>query len=161
MSRRKPHNLRARMDRSCRALLRSNHVAVINIDPSGRQGLVNWKNAKSIATGRAIADAVCDIAHRWVIYFSALCVDQLGQRYIKSQEVEPQGIYLSEQLTDVIETYYRDLLDTYNPQHIVGSARIANPCGVSLDEEQAARIYDAVGAWPQREQTQHNREGRS
>jgi hypothetical protein len=126
-------------------------VAVVNIDPSGLQGLINWKNAKSIAPGQAIADAVCDIPHRWVIYFSALCIDQFGQRYIKSQEVAPQGMYLSEQITDVIETYYRELLDGCNPLHIVGSGWIANPCGASLDEEQAARIFDVVGAWPTKE----------
>jgi hypothetical protein len=150
MSRRKPHNPRVRAERAARATLSRNHVAVVNIDPSGRQGLIDWKHARSVATGRQIADAVCDIAHRWVIYFSALCCDQFGCRYIKSQEVAPQGVYLSEQLTDVIETYYRELLDTCNPQHIVGSGWIANPCGVSLTEEQAARVFDAVGAWPAR-----------
>ena len=148
MSQRKPHNRRARLERACRALLSTNHVAVVNIDPSGRQGMINWKSAKSIAPGRAIADAVCDIPHCWVIYFSALCIDQFGQRYIKSQEVAPQGMYLSERLTEVIETYYRDLLASCNAKHVVGSGWIANPCGVSLTEAQADRIFDAVGAWP-------------
>lgn len=37
MSKRKPHNLKARIDRSCRSLLAANHVAVVNIDPSGCQ----------------------------------------------------------------------------------------------------------------------------
>ena len=60
MSKRKPHNLRVRLERSCRALLSSNHVAVVNIDPSGRQGLINWVNCKNI-TGRKIVDAICDI----------------------------------------------------------------------------------------------------
>lgn len=32
--------------------------------------------------------------------------------------------------------------------------RIANPCGVSLDEQQAARIYDVTGAWAHVERTQ-------
>ena len=36
MSKRKTHNLQARIARSCRSLLASNHVAVVNIDPSGR-----------------------------------------------------------------------------------------------------------------------------
>ena len=48
MSKRKPHNLKARIARSCRSLLATNHVAVVNIDPSGRQGLINWMNCKSI-----------------------------------------------------------------------------------------------------------------
>lgn len=148
MSARKPHNMRARLNRSCRALLNSNNVAVVNIDPSGRQGLINWKNAKSIATGRAIADAICDIAHHWCIYVSALCIDQRGQRYIKSLEVAPQGMYLAEQLTDVIEAYYLDVIDGCNPLHVVGSGWIAIPNNVSLEEAQAANIFNAVGAWP-------------
>lgn len=151
MSTRKPHNMRARLERTYRATLSSNHVAVVNIDPSGRQGLINWKNCKSIASGRTIADAVCDFAHHWCIYVSALCIDQFGQRYIKSQEVAPQGVYLAAQLTDVIETFYREVINGCNPQHVVGSAWIAIPNDVSLDEAQAARIYDAVGAWPTQE----------
>ncbi|MCY1306978.1 hypothetical protein D9M70_568700 [compost metagenome] len=151
MSKRKPHNMHARMARSCRAVLSTNHVAVVNIDPSGRQGMVNWKNCKSIRPGQQIANAVCDYAHAWVIYLSALCIDQFGKRYIKSVEVAPQGVYRSDDLADVIEQSYRGLLDTCNPQHVVASGWIANPSGVSLDEEQAARVYDAVGAWKQQE----------
>ncbi|MCY1348938.1 hypothetical protein D9M68_301000 [compost metagenome] len=151
MSRRKPHNRRTRLERGGRSMLSANHVAVVNIDPSGRQGLVNWKTARSIAPGRAIADAVCDIAHHWCIYVSALCIDQAGEHYIKSKEVAPQGVYLAAQLSDVIEAYYREVIDGCNPQHVVASAWIAIPCNVTLDEAQAARIYDAVGAWPQME----------
>ncbi|MCY1376454.1 hypothetical protein D9M69_639440 [compost metagenome] len=128
-------------------MLSAHHVAVVNIDPSGRQGLVNWKTARSIAPGHAIAGAVCDIAHHWCIYVSALCIDQRGERYIKSLEVAPQGVYLAGQLTGVIEAYYRQVIDGCNPQHVVGSAWIAIPTNTTLDEAQAARIYDACGAW--------------
>lgn len=151
MSRRKPHNMRTRLERSFRATLRSNHVAVVNIDPSGNQGLINWKNCRSIPPGQRIADAVCDFPHRWSIYLAALCIDQHGQRYIKSIEAEPAGNYLASDLTDVIETCYRGLLDECNPQHLVGSGWIANPSGVSMTEEEAARVFDAVGAWPLKE----------
>ena len=41
MSKRQPHNLQARVARSCRSLVASNHVAVVNIDPSGSQGMIN------------------------------------------------------------------------------------------------------------------------
>lgn len=148
---RKPNNTRARVERSCRALLSTSHVAVVNLDPCGRQGLINWKNAKSIPPGQAIANAMCDIAHRWVIYFSAFCVDQNGRRYYKSHEVEPNGIYLSDSMAEVIEEYYRELLDTCNPNHVIGSGWIANPSGASLSEEQAAAVFEAVGAWRQDE----------
>lgn len=60
MSKRKPHNLKARIERSCRALLATNHVAVVNIDPSGRQGMINYRSLKSIAPGK-IGQAVCGL----------------------------------------------------------------------------------------------------
>jgi len=49
---REPNNMRARIERSCRALLSTNHVAVVNINPSGRQGMINWKNCKNIPPAR-------------------------------------------------------------------------------------------------------------
>lgn len=150
MSSRKPHNMRARLERNCRALVRTNHAAVLNIDPAGGQHLVNWKTGRLIKS-RPMVDAVCDFAHHWCIYISALCIDQFGQRYIKSTEVAPQGVYLAAQLTDVIEAFYREHLAGCNPNHIQASAWIAIPNSMTLDEAQAACIYDAVGAWPTQE----------
>ena len=152
MSKRKPHNLRVRLERSCRALLSSNHVAVVNIDPSGHQGLINWVSGKNIA-GRKIVDAICDIPHRWTVYLSALCLERPGCRYTKSVEIAPQGVCLAEHLTDVIEATYKALLAECNPNHIVASGWIAIPAEMSLDEARAARIFDAMGAWNQREAT--------
>lgn len=147
MSNRKPHNIRARLLRNCQALVRTNHAAVINIDPAGTQHLVNWKTGRLIRS-RQMVDAVCDFPHPWCIYISALCIDQFGNRYIKSTEVAPQGVYLASQLTEVIEAFYRQHLASCNKQHQVGSGWIAIPNSVTLDEAQAAQLFDAVGAWP-------------
>lgn len=146
---RKPNNMHARLERFSRSVLRQYRVAVVNIDPAGRQGLIDYGTAKNIAPGRHVADAVCDISHPWVIYIGAFCIDQSGQRYIKAIEVTPQGIYRSDALAGVIEENYRALLDTCNPAHVVSSGWIANPNGVSLTEEQADRIFEACGAWTQ------------
>lgn len=148
MSKRKPHNLKARIDRSCRSLLASNHVAVVNIDPSGRQGMINYKSLKNIPP-RKIGQAVCGIPHRWTIYLSALCIDAHGDRYSKSVEVAPDGVYLSDHLEDVIEHCYKELRDSANQGQMVASGWIAIPDSLSLDEEHAARIFEAVGAWHQ------------
>ena len=145
---RKPHNLKARIERSCRALLATNHVAVVNIDPSGRQGMVNYKSLKSIPPGK-IGQAVCGTPHRWTIYLSALCIDARGDRYSKSVEVAPNGVYLSDHLADVIEHCYKQLCDEASQSQMVASGWIAIPKALSLDEAHAARIFEAVGAWHQ------------
>jgi len=149
LSKRKPCNRRAQVERSLRSLMRTSHVAVVNVDPEGRQGLINWKNCKNINLGRQIISAVHDIAHPWVIYISALCVDQAGNRYTRSVEVVPKGIYRAEHLSEVIRVHYSDLRDSCNPAHLVASAWIALPGGESLTETEADRVYTAVAAWPQ------------
>jgi hypothetical protein len=149
MRKRQKNNTRTRVARALGALLRTNHVAVVNIEPRSWQGMVNWKNCKRIPPGRQLADAVCDYAHNWTIYLSGFCIDQNGLRYFKSAEIAPQGIYLADHLSEVIEEHYRALLDTCNPKHLVGSGWIAIPNDISLDEEQAAKVFEAVGAWNQ------------
>lgn len=149
MSRRKPHNQRLRLERSLAATLRSNHVAVVNLDPSGWQGMVNWKNGKRIPPGRHVADAVCDIPHRWTVFMSGFCRDPSGRIYYKSAEIATHGICLAEHLTDAIEQHYRALLDTCNPAQVKGSGWIAIPNHLTLTEEQAACVFEACGAWQQ------------
>lgn len=70
-------------------------------------------------------------------------------QYIKSVEIAPQGLYLVEHLTDVIEATYKDLLGECNPNHRLASGWIAIPNTVSLDEAQAAKVFAAAGAWHQ------------
>ncbi|CAG8866814.1 hypothetical protein PS861_01683 [Pseudomonas fluorescens] len=96
-----------------------------------------------------MAEAVCDFPHRWTIYLSVQCRDQRGHRYTKSVEVAPQGNYLAAHLEDVIEETYKDLVAESNPNHRVASGWIAIPAEISLTEEQAARVFDAVGVWSQ------------
>ena len=153
MSKRKPNNTRARLERASRALLRTNHVGVINIDPHGGKGLIHMLSAKKIVCGSALVTAINDIPHQWTIYLSAFCLDQRGERYIKSVEIATPGIHMAGQLTDVIAHHYRGLMETCNRRHLIGIAWIANPCGVSLSEEQAAHIYDVTGAWAHVERT--------
>lgn len=140
---------RARLEKVSRAILRQFRVSVVNIDPEGRQGLVDWKTCTNIAPSHKIAEAVCDISHRWVIYIGAFCIDDQGNRYMKSTEIAPDGMYKSDSLAEVLEHCYRELLASCNPNHKIGSGWIAVPGGKGLDEDQAYRVFDACGAWPQ------------
>ncbi|MDF3929838.1 hypothetical protein [Pseudomonas putida] len=148
MSKRKPHNMRARLERTCRALVSANHAAVVNIDPSGQQVLINWKNLKQIRV-RQVVDAVCDVPHRWTIYLSVMCRTQLGERYHKSIEVSPHGNYRAEHLTEVIEAMYSELRSTANPFHLVASGWIAIPGEVTIRESVAALMFEKAGCWEQ------------
>lgn len=148
MSPRKKHNMKARMERVQRALVANNHAAVVNLHPSGLQILINLKNCRQI-TSRTVVDAVCDIAHHWTIYISVMCEKPDGMQYNKSEEFAPQGHYRAEHITEVIEASYLDLRSRCNPNHIRAAGWIAIPSDMSLDEDQAGKIFAAVGAWNQ------------
>lgn len=139
--------MQKRMQTASASLLRQHGVCVVNIDPSNRQGLMSWKSLKNVRHSQVMANAVCDYAHQWVIYIGAFCVDGHGNRYLKSVEVAPVARYKSESLADVIEHHYKQLISECNATHVVGSGWIANPCGVSLTEEQAYQVFDAAGGW--------------
>jgi hypothetical protein len=148
MSKRKPNSGFARAERSCRALLRTNHVAVVNIDPSGAQIMANWKSCRQIRS-LAIANALFDFSYHWTIYLSAMCRDERGVEYVKSVEISPEGIYKVEHLTDAIEHYYLELRNSCNQNHLVASGWIAVPTEVSLEEAQAAKLFYGAGVWHQ------------
>lgn len=161
MSARKPNNAKARMARNCRAFLSRHQVAAVNIDREAHPDLVDQRlisllDGLPIARDqlKPVASAFCDFSYSWTVYISVLCRDQLGTQYIKSEEIALASICRAEQLTEVLEHFCTKLRDGCNRRHIVGSAWIANPCGVSLSEEQAAHIYDVTGAWAHVERSQ-------
>lgn len=158
MSKRKPNNMRARMERSLRAILVTNHVAVVCVETADRQGVINWKNCCNIGRSYGIQEAICDIAHRWTIYVGVMCQTPGGEQYLRSGEFEPQGNYLSRHLSEVIEAAHKEVIGQANPNHVVASGWIAIPYQATLTEQQAARVFAAVGGWEQKTQHETNQQ---
>lgn len=148
MSKRKPCNRKVQIERSMRALLGTNYASVINIDPSGLQIMVHWKNRKQILS-KKVADALCDIPHRWTIHIAGICVGQDGAQYIKPIEARPDGIHLVEKLSDVIEHFYNEVKSDCNPSHLVGMGWLAVPSVVPVSEAQLSALLASIGAWNQ------------
>lgn len=160
MSKRKPNNPQARLARNCRALLANSHVAVMNIDRPAHpdlvdQRLISLRDGKPIALSqvRMVADAFCDFAYPWTVYFAAMCRDQQGAQYIKAEEIALSSICRANQLTDVLEHFCRELRDGCNARHLVSSGWIANTSGVALDEARAYELFEKFGAWTHIEQS--------
>lgn len=147
MSKRKQCNRRVQVDRALRSILRLESVAVVCIETTERQGLINWKNCKSIKPSPTIANAVCDIAHRWTILVGVMCEAPDGSQYLRSEEASVSGVYLAEHLSGVIAKVHDDFLATANPNHVVSSGWLAIPYDVELSEARAAKVFAAVGGW--------------
>jgi hypothetical protein len=149
MSKRKANNCFARAERNCRALVRSNHVAVINIEPGDYQWMINWKNRKIIRS-KGIVDALLHVTHRWTIFAAVLCEKPDGERYMKAKEFTTEHLHLVTNLEDLIQESIEDLQATANLAHLRNRAWIAIPDAVSLTEAQAAQLFSAVEGWAPR-----------
>lgn len=152
-SKRKPNNAAARTERYQRAVLRQFRVAVMNLDWRGkpedefRQYLVDFETGRMLRHGVHVAEAVCDLAHRWTVFLGVMCRDQNGKEYLSSSEFTTTGIHKADQLTETIEEQYLALVDSCNPKHVVCSGWVANPCQVSLTNEQATRLFETNHGW--------------
>ncbi|MFG0465593.1 hypothetical protein ACF8LF_13225 [Pseudomonas putida] len=146
MSKRKPHNFKARMARVCRALLKTNYACVANVEPPDQQVMLHWKHCTQIRSVE-VANALCDFAHHWTIYLSVFCRREDGQLYSKSIQFTTADMHLVANLESVIEQHHADLCAGSNPNHTIGSGWIAIPDKVDLTEEQANRVFTAMGAW--------------
>lgn len=143
---RKPNNMRARLQRSCRALLKTHHAAVANVQPPDRQIMIDWKHCKQIRSA-PVADALCDIAHHWTIYISVFCQTPEGSQYSKSVEFSTDGVHLVASLEQVMMEEHAALVAQSNPNHRIGSGWLAVPDKISISEEQANRVFSSMGVW--------------
>lgn len=134
---------RRRIDRVSRSILRVNKVCIVNLnDPYDLQTIMHY-GGKLIHATPPIASALCDVAHRWTLYLAVFC-DSGRERYTKAVELEPQGIYRADRLTDVIREHHTALVEAQNSSHVVSSGWIAFPYRIEFSEEQADRLFDAA-----------------
>lgn len=131
-----------------RALLGPNHVSVISIDPSGIQLMINWKNGKQIRS-KLVADALCDIAHRWTMHIAGICLKDDGTEYIKMTTFTPDGVHRVETLSDVVEHFYGEVKSECNPNQLVGMGWLAVPGTAEVSDEQFSALLSSLGAWSQ------------
>jgi hypothetical protein len=146
MSKRKPHNLHARVERACRALVRTNHVAVINVGETELQWMINWKNSRIIRSVR-IVNALCDYSHRWTIFAAVLCVAPSGEQYFKSREFTTKDTLMVATLADHTQAVLDEVFADCNPNHQRTRAWIAIPDDVELDPAQANVLFAAAQGW--------------
>lgn len=143
---RKPCNRKAQIDRARRALVRTNHAAVANVEPGDVQVMVNWKTCKQIRS-RPVADALCDLSHTWTVYIAVFCQDERGAQYSKATEFTTEGVHLVASLESLMVEQHAAVCASANPKHVIGSGWLAIPGRVELTEAQANAVFTAMGVW--------------
>lgn len=136
---------RARLANAARSVLRLHKVCVVSLNqPYTFQTTFHHGNRKMIPASPRIAKALCDVPHRWTLYLAVFCERQDGERYTKAIELETNGIYRAEQLTDVIREHHVQLVKAQNPGHVVSSGWIAFPYPIEYGEADADALFSAA-----------------
>lgn len=143
---RKPCNRRAQIDRARRALVRTNHAAVANVEPGDIQIMINWKTCKQIRSA-PVANSLCDIAHCWTVYIAVFCQDPSGVQYSKAIEFTTVGMHLVANLEQLMAEKHAQVCASANPKYVIGSGWLAVPNKISIQEEEANKVFAEMGVW--------------
>lgn len=134
----------ARMANAARSVLIANKVCITNLnEPYSFQTTFHHGNLKMIRAGRRIAQALCDIPHRWTIYLAVFC-DSGREKYTRAIDITTTGIYRAEHLTDVIREQHTALVKEQNPNRVKSSGWIAFPYPIDFSPEQADTLFSAA-----------------
>lgn len=130
------------------AFIRLHGVMVIHVEPSGRAGLISWKDGRSVASSPDLELGIVGFPHHWTITLAVFCRSET-EEYIKSVELVPDRALKAESLAAECQTEHRKLEDGCNPKHVIGKGFVASPVGKRLTEAEAEKLFALCGAWHQ------------
>lgn len=108
--------------------------------------VINKKGELMQVTNR-IYKAIAKVKHKWSVYISVFGFQPDGKGYSKSEVVNCQQRYFQCDLVDYLNSEHQNLINNFNKSQMSGAGWIASPSGVELSEEEAANIFDKLGAW--------------
>jgi len=85
--------------------------------------------------------------HNWSCYISVFGRNQLGEEYMKSEQIFTPAKYYQADLAPVFEEHHSKLIKQMPEHHLCGVGWIASTRGEELSEAEAGRIFTKLGAW--------------
>lgn len=86
------------------------------------------------------------LPYKWSVYIAIIGQNQLGDLYVKGEQLEINQPLLQGQIADVVSDHHYKLLDTFNKEHLRNVGWIASPQKHDIDPEQAFSFFEMAGA---------------
>lgn len=145
---RKNHSASLRRVRHHRAMVKQYHLGILySYNHKQLSHLINIRNGNQVSATPLIIDALRSITYNWSVLIAALCVDDNGREYIKSEQVDAKEPYLQSDLMEVLDMQHRALLMNCNQNHLINAVWLATPYEHDWDESHAAKLLSDFGAW--------------
>jgi len=138
------HNMQLRQQRFNESMLRQFSISFIGAE---KCNIIKSKDGQLINADLKLIQLFTKFPYKWSVYIAVFYRDQHGKDYMKSElAILPDYRYqadISEALCDL----HMDLAKRGNEKHFVNVGWMASPTGHQWSEEEAASVFDKLGAW--------------
>jgi len=141
---RKKYNKMKQLNRLADHLLKD--IVVCYVDNLKGCVMVDTKHDCIIQPSEAMI-ASASRPHNWSCYISVFGRNQLGEEYMKSEQIFTPAKYYQADLAPVFEVHHSNLIKQMPEHHLCGVGWIASTRGEELTESEAGRIFTKLGAW--------------
>lgn len=112
---------------------------------------VNLKTLQTIPACRDMITAAKDVTHNWRVYISVMLENQLGDRYVKTNDCSPERRCYQEDMLDHLNDEHIKLTDSTKLADRVNIGWVAVPSGKELTEAQVVSLLEVLPCWDQYE----------
>ena len=145
MKKRKKYNALQSMKRVAQAHLNDCVITFTSGDNFKR--LYSLKHGSQVRVTPQLNEVIHGIRWPWTVYIAAFGRDAFGKFYIKARELAVNGEHLYEEIAEYLNKAHADLIQETMPEsQLVGVGWIAAPRRCAFDEQQAAYIFERLGA---------------
>lgn len=109
--------------------------------------LVNIKKNRIERAGESINAALEKIRYKWVVYIAAMGRSELGQAYIKSEEIHVPHEVFKHEISPVVAKFHEKLTKTIPAKHLSNVGWIALPVHKDLSEKDLAELFETLNCW--------------
>ena len=131
--------------RSAKAVLRD--LAIGFVANRDRLELINVRHNRIEKCGPSIDAAMTKIRYKWIVYIGSMGRTELGQAYIKIEEVRVANEVFKHEISEQVGKIHKVLTDSIPSKQLSNVGWIATPVGHELDEKHIGELFNMLDCW--------------
>ena len=131
--------------RSAKAVLRD--LAIGFVANRDRLELINVRHNRIEKCGPSIDAAMSKIRYKWIVYLGSMGRSELGQAYIKLEEVRVANEVFKHEISEQVGKIHKVLTDSIPAKQLSNVGWIATPVGHELSEKHLGELFNLMDCW--------------
>ena len=131
--------------RSAKAVLRD--LAIGFVANRDCLELINVRQNRIEKCGPSIDAAMTKIRYKWIVYLGSMGRTELGQAYIKLEEVRVANEVFKHEISEQVGKIHKVLTDSIPAKQLSNVGWIATPVGHELSEKHLGELFNMMDCW--------------